>query len=459
MCKIGHFAQQKPFYVQNMFVIISCKMFLFHLFCLYLHHNNKNQPKSPELNLLFPTMNQIHYSLRPFLSRIALLAAVFAASTAPAASARTASEAATAPYTRSANGEDGAAISRTTIFNPGEEGSKFYRIPGIEVLPSGRIVAVADKRIDSNKDLPGRIDVVARYSDDNGKTWSPQIPVMTNDQGGGYGDPCIIYDRKEKALVVIATHGRGLWDEGDLPSPARITVSRSTDGGETWSAPADITDQFYGKPGSNAPIEGLTAFATSGRGLQTKDGRLMFALISRRGEKKWEPLDVFCIYSDDGGRTWTSSGHPIDTDGDETKFVQLPDGRVMASVRTRQQHQGRKFSYSSDGGRTWTAPERSTTLFDPACNGSIINWTTPEGKKLLLHSLPAKEGRRDVAIWTSADNGKSWQPLRQTSYCPSVYSSMAILNDGTLGMLTEEACSTGGLRIVFQNYRLPSAPF
>lgn len=396
-------------------------------------------------------MNQNRNTIGHLFTRLALAAAIFVGAAAPAAAEAPANS---NPYVRSASGEDGAVISRAVLFSPGDEGSKFYRIPAIEVLPSGRIVAVADKRIDSNRDLPGRIDVVARYSDDNGATWSPQIPVMTNDEGGGYGDPCIIYDRKEKALVVVATHGRGLWDEGGHPSPARIVVSRSTDGGQTWSAPSDVTDGFYGKPGSNAPIEGLTAFATSGRGLQTKDGRLMFGLISRRGNKKWEPLDVYCVYSDDGGRTWTTSGQPVDTDGDETKFVQLPDGRVMASVRTRQKTQGRKFSYSSDGGRTWTAAERSATLIDPACNGEVINWNAPSGQKLLLHSLPAPEDRRDVALWTSADNGASWQRLRQTSYGPACYSSMAILPDGTLAMLTEEACNTGGLRIVFQRLRL-----
>ena len=400
-------------------------------------------------------MNQIHYSIRRVPARIMRLAAIIVAVSATPLHAEATSSGSECQILRSSSGEDGAVITRQAIFNPGEEGSKFYRIPATRVLPSGRIVAVADKRIDSNADLPGRIDVVARYSDDMGETWSAQIPVMTHDSQGGYGDPCLIYDTREDELLVVATHGRGLGDEGDLPSPARITVSRSADGGETWSAPADITDQFYGNADTDAPIAGLTAFATSGRGLQLNDGRMMFALVSRRGDKKWEPLDVYCVYSDDGGRTWTSSGNPIDTNADETKFVQLPDGRVMASMRIREKGTGRKFSYSPDGGRSWSTPAISATLIDPACNGEVINWTTPEGDKLLLHSLPARGGRKDVALWTSADNGATWQPLRQTSFCPSVYSSMAFLPDGTLAMLTEEACSDGGLRIIFQRLRLP----
>ncbi len=406
-------------------------------------------------------MNQIYNSFRPFFARLPLLAAIFAAPAFPVSHAESTLSAATSPYVRAANGEDGAVVSRSIIFSPGDEGSKFYRIPAMAVLPSGRIVAVADKRIDSNRDLPARIDVVARYSDDNGATWSPQIPVMTNNEEGGYGDPCVIYDRKEKAIIVIATHGRGLWDDGGHPSPARITVSRSTDGGLTWSAPADITDGFYGKPGSGAPIEGLTAFATSGRGLQLDNGRLMFGLVSRRGNKKWEPLDIYCVYSDDGGRTWATSGNPVSTNADETKFVQLPDGRVMASLRSREKNSGRLFSYSSDGGDSWSAPEVSKTLIDPACNGEVINWNAPSGEKLLLHSLPTPPGRKDVALWTSADNGATWQLLRQTTWGPSCYTSMAFLPDGTLGMLTEENSSSGGLRVIFQRLRLgnSSQPF
>ena len=98
------------------------------------------------------------------------LAAIIVAVSATPLHAEATSSGSECQILRSSSGEDGAVITRQAIFNPGEEGSKFYRIPATRVLPSGRIVAVADKRIDSNADLPGRIDVVARYSDDMGET-------------------------------------------------------------------------------------------------------------------------------------------------------------------------------------------------------------------------------------------------------------------------------------------------
>lgn len=48
-----------------------------------------------------------------------------------------------------------AAADRALVFNKGDEGSKFYRIPAVVTMPDGDLVAVADKRWDNNGDLPG----------------------------------------------------------------------------------------------------------------------------------------------------------------------------------------------------------------------------------------------------------------------------------------------------------------
>ena len=61
-------------------------------------------------------------------------------------------------------------IIKSLVFNPGDYGSKFYRIPAIVTTEDGNLLAVADKRIESMADLPGKIDVVARISEDGGCT-------------------------------------------------------------------------------------------------------------------------------------------------------------------------------------------------------------------------------------------------------------------------------------------------
>ncbi len=73
---------------------------------------------------------------------------------------------------------------QTMLFNPWDNGSEFYRIPAMIVMESeqykGRIVTVTDRRFNSNADLPNKIDLVARYSDDNGASWSKAKTIAGN---------------------------------------------------------------------------------------------------------------------------------------------------------------------------------------------------------------------------------------------------------------------------------------
>ena len=137
-------------------------------------------------------------------------------------------------------------LERTLLFDMGDGGSRFYRIPAIVTAADGSLVVVADRRWDRINDLPSHIDVVARRSEDNGKTWSDVITIAGNDTDIGYGDPAIVLDKNTGSLLCIFASGNGLWqsNEEDL---MRIKISRSVDNGKIWSPPADITDQIYGK--------------------------------------------------------------------------------------------------------------------------------------------------------------------------------------------------------------------
>ncbi|MBQ6936626.1 MAG: exo-alpha-sialidase [Clostridia bacterium] len=60
----------------------------------------------------------------------------------------------------------------TNPYASGTFNSKLFRIPAILTLKNGRILACADVRYGNGTDDPANIDVGARYSDDNGVTWS-----------------------------------------------------------------------------------------------------------------------------------------------------------------------------------------------------------------------------------------------------------------------------------------------
>lgn len=340
-------------------------------------------------------------------------------------------EMATAQQVHTEEWSDG--IIRSLVFRPGDFESGFYRIPAIVTAADGSLVAVADKRIEHNGDLPAKIDVVSRKSFDGGMTWSPYVTVAAHDYVGGCGDPALVFDKKSGDLITIFSHGNGLWQD----SPALISVSRSHDHGATWEKPAVINHQILTTdPAGIQPIKCTSAFASSGRAVQLSDGRIMFALVTRlAGNKNFK---VYAIYSDDGGYNWKASSNPASEDGDEAKIVELPDGSLIMSIRNRFGSL-RKFSYSKDRGETWSEPLPIESLPDPRCNGDIIRYTH-DGKDILLHSLPSDpKGRNDVAIFVSEDNGKNWHIGKKVVTTPSAYSSMTVLPDGSVGILTEES--------------------
>lgn len=325
-------------------------------------------------------------------------------------------------------------IERSLVYRPGDYDSRFYRIPAIVTAKDGSLVTVADKRIEHNGDLPAKIDVVSRRSTDGGRTWSPYVTVARHDSIGGCGDPALVVDQKTGDILCIFSHGNGLWQK----KPAQISVSRSKDNGKTWGPMLNINSQILTtNPNGKQPIKCRSAFASSGRATQLENGRIMFALVTRQKGNDYFP--VYAIYSDDGGYTWKVSETPGTENGDESKIVQLADGTVIMSIRNRFGTL-RKFSYSKDNGNTWSEPIPIEDLPDPRCNGDIIRYTTKDGRELLLQSLPGSpDSRDDVAIYVSEDNGKTWPIKKTVVTTPSAYSSMTVLPDGSIGILTEES--------------------
>lgn len=337
----------------------------------------------------------------------------------------------------------------TVVFKGGEFGSKFYRIPTIVTAKDGSLVAVADRRLESNADLPNPIDIVARRSIDGGKTWSDYIMVAEHDSIGGVGDAAVVVDQQTGDILAIYSHGNGLWQD----SPAQITVSRSHDNGQTWGEALNINPQILTTDSlGEQPIKTTSAFATSGRALQLKDGRIMFALVTRQAGV--EKFKVYAVYSDDGGKTWQVSKEPATVDGDESKIVELNDGTLIMSVRNRWRDKlldnHRIFTYSNDRGKTWSEPV-AADLIDPACNGDIITYGDGE---IVLQTLPDSPNKRDnVSIFVSRDNGKTFPEKYLVYEGPSAYSSITVLPNGDLGVLNEEGHAEGeGYELWFRTF-------
>lgn len=336
---------------------------------------------------------------------------------------------------------------RISLFEMGEAGSKYYRIPALVKAKDGALVAIADKRGNALGDLPNIITIVSKRSTDGGKTWSDMAVVAQGDTVAkcGYGDAVVIADEINGNLIAVFSGNNGLWHSNES-NLSRTYSSTSKDNGKSWEPVTDITDQVYDGVYGSGTRYGL--FTGSGSGIQLKQGkhagRLMLVIAARNDATWGGTMSNYAIYSDDGGITWQASKNAACTNGDEAKVVELSNGTILMSIRNRAKGH-RLFSTSTDGGETWNEPKLNTTILDPACNGDIIAYTH-KGKNLLLHSLPASPTTREnVTVYVSSDNGATWTPKRRIFNGYSAYSSLQVLDDGTIGIIVEEGKWDGNL--------------
>lgn len=342
-------------------------------------------------------------------------------------------------------------LCRRLLFAPGDYGSRNWRIPALCTLPDGTLLAVNDKRKYNEGDLPEDIDIVARRSTDNGRTWSDPVNVAVGKgRKKGFGDPALLVTSRGEVLCAFVG-GNGLWDSTP-EDPQRSYISRSSDQGRTWSTPEDITSRLWGAMAANPQCRAYTySFFGSGNGLTLTRGKYAGRLLVAAAMGPAEALNNHAVYSDDGGRTWQVSDIAF-RGGDEAKMVELTDGRILMSVRRKG---ARGYSISEDGGVTWEKQGLWPEIDTNACNGDMIRYSATDtggACNLLLHSIPNAPDRRNVSVFCSYDEGKSWVDPRTLCRGGSMYSSLTVLQDGTIGIYVEENSTPEGSSLWFMNF-------
>jgi len=326
-------------------------------------------------------------------------------------------------------------LANKLLFSGGDAGSKHYRIPSIVTARDGSLVTATDKRWNFPYDLPNHIDVVIRRSTDNGRSWSDPRTIAGEGINTGFGDPALVLNRKNGEIICLFAANKGFF-YSTAAAPIRIYQSKSSDNGVSWSTPQDITPQIYGVGSLNPPTQTWQgAFVASGAATQLKSGRLMAAIAVR--ENATGTISNYVIYSDDNAQTWKASVNRATTNGNEAKLVELDNGNLLMSIRNPGT---RLFNISKDRGMTWGVPYLQPAIKDPYCNGDMIRYTSVSrgyNKNRLLHSIPYANSRKNVSVLLSYDEGSTW-PVRKTIY-PDIsgYSSLTVMNDGTIGIYYE----------------------
>ena len=85
-----------------------------------------------------------------------------------------------------------------------------------------------------------------------------------------YGDPAIVSDRTSNEVAIIVVAGCTVYGNANTTcqNPNMIGIIRSTDNGDTWETPVDITEQVYSLFDDGNPIE--AAFVAGGKVFQSR---------------------------------------------------------------------------------------------------------------------------------------------------------------------------------------------
>jgi sialidase-1 len=292
-----------------------------------------------------------------------------------------------------------------------------YRIPSIVTTTNGTLIAAIDERNNSCGDLKWNrdINIVIRKSFDDGKTWTKIEKIVDYPLGRSASDPSMIVDKKTNEIFLFFNY----MDLDNAKDIYRFMIIKSSDDGENWSEPVEITNNIIKKG-----WEKDFMFITSGRGIQTKDGTLLHCLVNLN-----KGTHVFG--SKDHGKSWFLIDTPL-SPGDESKIVELSNGNWLVNSRVNS-NDSRYSHISKDNGQTW-ATYKNKDLQDPGCNASLVNYD----ELLLFTNAFDSKYRKNLSLSISKDQGKTWAK-NQTIYAgESAYSSITKLKNGDIGVFFEK---------------------
>ncbi len=334
-----------------------------------------------------------------------------------------------------------AGVTRGVVFESGTDGYHTFRIPSIVQTPAGTLLAFSEGRKQGRGDS-GDIDLVMRRSDDLGATWS-DLAVVWDDAGNTVGNPCPVVDSATGEIHLLLTWNRGDVAEKKIKTgygddSRRVFVTKSSDDGQSWTEPREITrdvkhaDWSWYATGPGAGIE-----ITHG----PHQGRLVIPCDHKRPVGDEILYSSHVIISDDHGETWRVGGVTPQAAVNECEVVELAGGRLMLNMRNYDRKAtSRQVAFSDDGGETWTDQRHDPVLIEPICQASIRRATWPEGESpgVILFSNPADpDRRRNLTLRASTDDGKSWPGERVLYEGSSAYSCLVSLAPGAAGCLYE----------------------
>lgn len=316
------------------------------------------------------------------------------------------------------------------VFKSGTDGYHTFRIPAIVRTPKGTLVAFAEGRVHNWGDH-GDIDIVAKRSTGNGKTWSDLI-IVQDDKTNTCGNPAPVVDEKTGTIILLSC-GSSV-SEGavmDGKGTREVYVQFSKDEGKTWSPRRNISKEVR--------AEGWRWYATGPcSGIQIRQGKYKGRLVipaNHSDENKKYRSHSF--YSDDLGVSW-HLGSSAGDGSNESQIVETAPDTLVQNMRMQTNRKGvRATRTSHDGGATWSELQHEESLPCPRCQGSVVKDPIKNGFLYFSNPSANPPARKNMGIRVSMDQGKTWPYFKTVFEGPSGYSNLVILGKSSIGILFE----------------------
>jgi sialidase-1 len=187
-------------------------------------------------------------------------------------------------------------------------------------LADGRLLLALSRKAGGSDFARG--EMIGMFSLDAGLTWSDEPHLIC----APFGDVIDVMS----ASLCRSPHGLHLFFLGRGPKAqqdTRVYQMISADDGQTWSDPARISQRDAYHVVNNARV------------IRTSGGRMLVPAAFVVGDisKRFNQQQIFCLYSDDDGRTWRESqviskaNEPLMEPG----VTECADGSIFMNIRTK----------------------------------------------------------------------------------------------------------------------------
>ena len=310
--------------------------------------------------------------------------------------------------------------------------------PQIAVVPGGNLVGVWEQDRWSGLGARG---IMSAHSGDGGATWSAAqaLPFSACGNGSVGG---VVYDRTSDPWISFAgggvvyasalafsangyTGGSGFGTTGGLSA---VLVSRSADGGATWSAPSAVmTDTNAASPFFFNDKDAVTADPSTG------NVYIVWDRLTSNTTTGSAP--AWIASSTNGGSTWNTRVLYDPGAGNEAfanQIVILPNGHLLdlfLLISSTISSSSLQVIQSTDGGSTWstTSPTTVATVTSVGTTNPITNGVIRDASHLPQVAVDPASGNvaavwqqsftsgafDGIALSTSTNGGATWSAFKQ----------------------------------------------